>query len=589
MGGGAFRSIRSRPGFAKRGLAGLKPFLLMMLSVFLFSIYPVLAAKGLALNDPIPFLFATHLACAAFSFLCGFAALKKKYGGKKIKGGALPPDGRTWGCVAATGAVAALNHTCLMYAFLKIPMTGATIIYEVWPILAAWLMPLLVVKGWKQVRRLDYVFGLLAIAGIAFIMGAENPDIILALDLSALRAMDPDRLTGYGLAFAASIGVAVSTTLRRNVTRAIKERHGGDLLLATYLSSGLTRAAALPVFIVLYFVLPHGGGKGFAPETLPLACFTGIAVHLMGSVCYVLSILKSPNPAIPVPDFLAPVMAVAWLCLFGYSGITDFAIIGGLFVITANLLVTVRAEEGFAYTASILTLLLSGTYCYFTTGEELGDFYDAISVSAVFYAILIAFAWDRVLNRTKHEEQLTLNIAYGIEGLRRKAKGKSAPLEALARETGAIMTTSDRDIIRAAYARILAAREKLGAEAETLRVFQDLDSLILSKTRDILLSEVVLLCLIGGVTLIGILGYRPAGMWPDMMGFIMAGAIVYIFCAILDQVEERNRRLLAGAPENPCVINGAFFESRHEFKLVTIALIAIMLAVFYGLFRYKYL
>ena len=568
----------------------MQPLFLMIASVFLFSIYPVLAAKGLVLNDPILFVFVTHLACAVFSFVCGQGKLYKKYGDKKIKGGALSLDRQTWFYVAATGTAAAINHSCLMYAFLLIPKTSATIIYEAWPILAAWLTPILVIKGWEQVRRMDYVFGLLAVAGIAFIVSEDARNAVLELDFATLATLEPEKVTGYTLAFIASIGVAVSTTLRRNVTRAIKEKHGGDLLLATYFSSGLTRAAALPVFVLIYCLLPHdGNAKTFALETLPLACFTGIAVHLMGSVCYALSVIKSTGDVVPMPDFVAPVMAVAWLYLLGYSGITDFAIIGGLFVITANLLVTVRAEEGFAYTASILTLLLSGAYCYFTTGEALGDFYDAISVSAVFYAILIAFAWDRVLNRAKVEEQLSLNIAYGIENLRHKEKGKNAALQSFAAEANAIMISTDRTAIGAAYKNLLKIRGKIDANAESHAILQDLDSLILSKTKDILLSEVVLLCLIGGVTLIGILGYRPAGLWPDMMGFIMAGAIVYIFFAILDQVDERNRHLLCGTPENLCVINDAFFASRNEFKHVTIALIAVMLAVFYGLFRYKYL
>ncbi len=103
-----------------------------------------------------------------------------------------------------------------------------------------------------------------------------------------------------------------------------------------------------------------------------------------------------------------------------------------------------------------------------------------------------------------------------------------------------------------------------------------------------MLSEIVLLCLIGGITFFGILGYRPSGLWPDMMAFIMGGAIVFIFFAIFDQQNARNKSMLQATSDSLCAISGAAFESRHEFKLVTIILIGIMLAVFYGLFKFKY-
>ena len=558
----------------------------MMLSVFLFSIYPLLASIGLEKNDPIAFIFMTHLGCTVFSFICGGWMLKKKHASLASL---LKLDRKTRLLVFATGTAAAINHACLMFAFLKTSKVGATIIYETWPIIALWLTPILVVKGWEQVRRMDYIFGSLAVIGIAFIISADARDAVLHLDLAVLKNADPDKMTGYALAFVASIGVCISTMLRRRVTKTLKEKYKGDLLLATYLSSGLTRMAALPVIAVIFFMLHQSGAKVFAIETLPLALFTGIAVHLLGTVFYVFSLLKNPNPSIPVPDFLAPIMAVFWLYAFGHSGVTDFAIIGGLFVITANLLVTVRAEDGFAYTASILTLLLSGVYCYLTAGTPLENFYDAISVSAVFYAILIAFAWDRVLERTKVEEALLLDIAYGIEALRLDhKKGDVKLFRALVADIKTVIATTDRTVIGEAYKKLLEIRGKFGAGQGTHNLFQRLDSLILSKTKDIMLSEVVLLCLIGGVTFFGILGYRPPGLWPDMMACIMAGAIVFIFFAIFDQMTARNKNLLSGDADSLCIINPDQFQSRHEYKLVTIVLIAIMLAVFYGLFAFKY-
>jgi hypothetical protein len=151
-----------------------------------------------------------------------------------------------------------------------------------------------------------------------------------------------------------------------------------------------------------------------------------------------------------------------------------------------------------------------------------------------------------------------------------------------------VIATTDREKIGVAYRDLSALRGELGLEGAPGEVFRNIDSLILSKTKDIMLSEIVLLCLIGGITFFGILGYRPAGLWPDMMAFIMAGAIVFIFFAIFDQQSARNKSMFSASADGLCLIREEAFTSRHEFKLVTILLIATMLAVFYGLFRYKY-
>lgn len=562
--------------------------LLMMMSVLLFSIYPLLGAQAVERNDPVLFVMAAHVFCAAFAWLRGLQLLRRDHADVPASH-LLRMNRKIWATVFVTGTASAINHSCLMLALLMTSKIGVTIIYETWPIIAAWLTPVLVAKGWQQVRRADYIFGLLAVIGVGLIFGSEIRAALPDMDFSAFAGADPDRLKGYALACIGGLGVAVSTTLRRNVSRHLREELGGDLLLGTYLSSALTRTATLPVFAALFFWLHDAGSPLLVPADLPLAALTGIGVYLMGSVAYAHSILRNPNPAIPVPDFLAPVLSVIWLYAFGYTDVSDVIILGGLFVITANLLVTVRAEDGFAYTASILALLLGGAYCYFTDGRDMENFYEAISVSAVFYAILIAFAWDRTLERTKHEESLALDITYSIEQFRQDSpKDGRRYVAGLVTHVNTIVSAGDRTVIGTAYRQLQDIRAALDPSPSLLKLYRDIDSLILSKTKDIMLSEIVLLCLIGGVTFFGILGYRPPGIWADMMAFIMAGAIVFIFFAIFDQVSDRKKQRLTADEKAVYIIHEGLFQTRSEFKLVTIALVAVMLCVFFGLFDYKY-
>jgi hypothetical protein len=73
-----------------------------------------------------------------------------------------------------------------------------------------------------------------------------------------------------------------------------------------------------------------------------------------------------------------------------------------------------------------------------------------------------------------------------------------------------------------------------------------------------------------------------------MMAFIMAGAIVFIFFAIFDQLKTRKASMIKLDSSSVCKFQESYFDSRSEFKIVTIILIAIMLAVFYALFLMKY-
>jgi len=55
----------------------------MLLSVVLFSIYPLLAAFGLLSGDPVLFVAVAHIFSALASFVFGGGLLSKSYKGKK--------------------------------------------------------------------------------------------------------------------------------------------------------------------------------------------------------------------------------------------------------------------------------------------------------------------------------------------------------------------------------------------------------------------------------------------------------------------------------------------------------------------------
>ncbi len=570
----------------------------MFLSVFFFSLYPLLASYGLENNDPVLFVMLAHFFCAVVSFLIGrtlfhrhFATLPKKRTAKQTADFAeiFFVGSKTWFYVFATGAAAAVAHSCFMLALLKTSKIGATIIYETWPILAIWITPFLVAKAWEKVRRSDYIFGLLALVGVAFIIAAENREALLQFDLKAAFEADPQRMQGYLLAFIGSLGIAVSTVMRAGVSQHFTQKYDGNVLLSAGISSGLTRMAALPFFVLIFLFFQSHGLAGFVLNDILLAVLVGIVVYTFGSLAYTYSFLNSKSPNIQVMYYIAPVLSIIWLQLSGFSQINDFIVIGTVFVLTANLLVTVKAEHSISYNATILTLLLVGGFCYFTTGLGFDGFYDAMSFTSVLYAILIAFAWDRVMRRDRHIEQITLDIAYGLDELQSRAKAKEKkPVAALAKHTEKIFSSGDKTVLAAAYAGLEKIRSEFD-DATARGVFKNLDDLILSKTRGFMLSEIVVLAMIGGITVTALMVFRPDGHWEDMASVVMSAAVVFIFFAIFDQLKNcHTSPLQQKKGQRFYTLDSRIFSPANPFHLISVVLIVAMLAVFSALFAYKH-
>ncbi|TNE31941.1 MAG: DMT family transporter [Alphaproteobacteria bacterium] len=560
----------------------------MLISVFLFSLYPLLASFGLGKNDPVLFVMLAHFFCSVASFAIGYRLFKNRYANERKFCDSLKIEKHIWLSAFATGAAAAVAHSCFMLALIKTSQIGATIIYETWPILAIWLTPFLVAKAWEKVRSLDYIFGFLALIGVGFIVSAESREVVLQLALSAFQDIEPTRLEGYVLAFIGSLGIALSTVLRARVSQYFTGRHDGDVMLSACFSSGLTRFAALPFFVLCFWYFYEDGISGMVINDVWLTAAIGVIVYTGGSLFYTYGFLGAKNPNIQVLYYLAPVLSITWLQIFGFSHINDFVVIGTLFVLTANLLVTIKAEHSFSYTSSMLTLLFGGAYCYFTTGRGLPDFYDAISFTTVIYAILIAFAWDRVISRSKHVETLALDISYRLDDLRASYKKKDKkPLNTLTKYTAELLSTGDKQAIHLVYKKLTTLKKSW--HDETIRVlYKDIDSLVLSKLRDMMLSEIVLLALIGGSTIFGLMVFRPDGLWQDTASVVMSAAVVFIFFAIFDQMRECGKNPMRNGNATCSEISPDLFRPKNEFNFIAIVLISMLLLVFAGLFSYKH-
>jgi drug/metabolite transporter (DMT)-like permease len=168
----------------------------MFLSVVMFSIYPLLAAQAVETTDPLIFLLVAHAAAAGFALFYGKTIFNKKYGHLKKPRPLFTLTPRLWGTVALTGISSAINHICFIFALMLTSKIGATMIYETWPIIALWLAPVLVPKGENGIRLADYIFGLLAVLGGAFVVASAHPGSATLLTVDFWQNLDPQKTFG---------------------------------------------------------------------------------------------------------------------------------------------------------------------------------------------------------------------------------------------------------------------------------------------------------------------------------------------------------------------------------------------------------
>jgi len=250
-------------------------------------------------------------------------------------------------------------------------------------------------------------------------------------------------------------------------------------------------------------------------------------------VAYTMGTLRSNKSNIAVLWYLMPIFSVIWLWLAGKSDISDFIVLGTLFIITSNLIIAVKADDTMAYAAAIITLLLCGVYTYFVDGLQMEDYYQAISVPVVFYAILVAFAMDRLIQRDRFEEGLAVEINSYIS--RHKVE-IGAQAQAFRAHILSIVRVDDPAKVNEHYRAVRNAPNKL-----LENIHNQLDQLALSKVQGASFGELFILFMVGMLMIVSSCVYRPDNMIADIFSIVLSLTVVFIFFTVLDLLKQRRQ------------------------------------------------
>ena len=535
------------------------PFVYMMFSVLSWSLFPLMSAWGIQQLSIFVFIFGTYIVGFVTAGIA-FCALPQR---QRIN---LPKiskiNQKTFteifiGCLAVL-----LSFACLLISFSYMSRASATVTFEAWPAIAIYLAPILIKSSWEKVSRRDLLFSLLALTGIIFLLVPQ------ARYLS---------LNHLFLPLVGGILMAVASVIKSRISRGLENK---NYPVASLLKTQMLFSAGVILLSIPFVLLWPDKHSVFTPENIMAVVFTGVAIHTLGNISYTMAILRSAKSNIIVLWCLMPVFAVLWLWLAGQTTITPSIVLGAIFITTASMMMTVKADRSLSYTATVVAILVCGSYVYFFSGLGMDDYYQAISVPLFFYAILVAFMMDRLIKSDGLEEQMAVEIMNYIDENVAKMGNDAATYR---EHILGMVTTNDIAQVNNHYRAVRNNTSK-----HLSGIYNQLDQLVLSKVRGTNFSEMFVIFIVGALTVFSSVVYRPDNLIADGFAVVVPLSVIFIFFTVLDLSENRRHFFLRRNKEGVMALTQQVTIDLLSERIIAAILIVAILAAFSGLLMLKH-
>ena len=308
------------------------PILLMLLSVCSWSLYPLAGAWGTNTVNVAEFVIWTSVISMGFSYLIlkidcqrNTVVLPKFFEiSRSVQ----------WQIIIGS-LLGMLALVTLLYAFKYMSRAGATIIYEVWPIITMFIAPLLIKKSWDDISRRDYLLSFLSLVGVGIISYPEFQSDFFKEDRG---------IWNYLLVLLPLFGgvcMAIFSTMKVRVSHLLEIKHAplASLMLVQVYFGFFTALAAIP--LLLFWPDQQ---SIYTPQNIGGLLFVGIVIYALGNLAYAMSLLRSQKSNIVVLWYLVPILSVFFLWLAGETEITPYIILGSGLIIVSNLAITIKKD-----------------------------------------------------------------------------------------------------------------------------------------------------------------------------------------------------------------------------------------------------
>ena len=544
----------------------------MMISIILWSLLPVAAIIGIKDINVWEFVFLMELVVALVSYaVVKTISIKHNVPIRSIR--SYSKKQNIW--AFSVGFTFALSQLCLFTSFFFLSSANSVIVYEIWPIFAMYLAPLLMGKGSTlKIRNRDMVFTVIALVGVLIVLYPEfNSELFTNNEQGSLYPYFILALPFFG-----SIFMALTSNLKTGFSASILDKK--NPMLSMFLAQMMAKVYTIPLLGICAFLFSDGNSTYTLYGILAIL-FIGGVVQAIGGLLYSWSVILSKTGIVTSLWYSMPVITVFIFWVTGMSEVTEYAILGAIAIIGCNLLISVKADNSIAYVATLFTIICIGILCYLTDSFDMGEvYYDAISVPIVFFVVMGAFIMDRSISRDLLEEEWALSIINKLMAKEKKiAKENIDIIQSLCK----IMKSNNSIKINDHYNNILIK----GKESKAL-ISSELDKLILSKLHSTSFGDVFITSILGllilGVTFL----FRPTGFIGDSFAIILSSSVVFMFFALVDFNNARKEFHIDIDDEGNKSISPDMVKDKRMDIIISTVIIAMVIVSFVLLLWFKY-
>ncbi|MBV6657851.1 MAG: hypothetical protein KI785_08800 [Devosiaceae bacterium] len=526
------------------------PLALMLVSVTVYSFFPLMGDLGGDAGHPLMFIGIAHIA----SLAAYLVAVWLYQANPNTKGGwealvQLARVPRVLKLSALDGVINFGAHAALFASFTFIFPDLATVIYEAWPVVGMVIVAVLLSGTMVPLSGRQVLLAVMAFLGLAVMVASEFGA------WSAFEDPTTDTWIGLSLAVVAMGAMSVSSALAVRIDALAEAAFGAGTtgtgspemasdtksFFPTLAVSVFIKAFSVLVFAVaLPFLIANSPDTRLTADQIALAVGTGVLIISIGSVSFRAALLWSRRADYTVLFYLSPIVSVFLLYAFNRAEVSEAAILALIVVVSANLLLRVRVDQTYGFLATFLTLSACALFVFVTEPVQLdrllpqANLVDLVSVPLGIVGILAAFMLSRI---AQNRQQLEVRL---VE-LCRKAGNDIAIKRALFE---VVMARGAASAKRCAQTLESACKEwnQRQRDGQADRLDIDLPGLRVQLLPSIAFGEALVLWTLAAFVGLVLLVFRADSYVGDLLAIFIPSTLAYLCVQATNERDDRRVR-----------------------------------------------
>lgn len=483
---------------------------LILTAVVLYSLFPLFNALSVGRVDP--FLYVAKACVVAITIDLILALFLGRDRGINFKIIFISSDFRY---LVLAAVLATLSYASLVTAFSQASNAAVTMLYELWPILFMFVLPIGFRSRFQNLTGLEVISSVIAVIGLAMIIFfPQTSDLFESTKKGQTNGLLLGFLSGILMAFA---NFAKSKAILSKDKSSLSL---GDFALIDFFNRSIAAIVALALSMAVEKPSIHAIFQ--IDSSLGFGLIEGI-----GGLFYWIGLSSTSRSSSQLLLYLAPVIGFVWLYIFGLGELTGYILFGSMLIFAANVISHFKGDQTIAFFCTVAAAIIFGAASFLTISPNESLNFTLISPPITLYAILIGFLLSRLADRNFEQRQACLATIQGFS-------------EDFSPE-------KRRDIIRFLAISFKSSASRVTEEYNTLlqkysmphQVERGLSSVLFCRISPISVGEMVSILFVG--ILVITFGYagRPATFLGDIFAFILATIVIYLNVSIFEQKDIR--------------------------------------------------